>query len=131
MKSPLIPVSWGELIDKLTILEIKQKHILDERARSNISRELCLLSDIAVPVVANEPKIGALQVDLAEINQNLWKVEDEIRELERLNDFGPKFIGLARSVYRLNDARADLKKCIDLELGSEISEEKSYGDYAP
>jgi hypothetical protein len=126
--TPKIPVSWGELIDKITILEIKVERIADERARANAATELGLLRDIASPVLARE-EISAMAAKLKALNQALWKIEDEIRDHERAGNFDFAFIVLARSVYRHNDERGRLKREISLALGSELIEEKSYRPY--
>lgn len=126
MNTPSVPISWGELIDKVTILEIKKRSITGETARSNINRELRLLSDIANPLIETSSTVCDLKSQLSTINQKLWTVEDDIREMESLKNFGAEFVVLARSVYQLNDKRASLKKAIDLEVGSELTEEKSY-----
>ena len=116
----LVPVSIGELIDKITILEIKKDRIKNPEALKNINYELEQLS-------------GKLDVDagssyklLKIVNEQLWDVEDELRILEKQEDFGEKFVKLARSVYVLNDERAAIKKDINLKYNSSIVEEKSY-----
>lgn len=123
--TPTIPVSWGELLDKITILEIKQDKIVDEIALANVNKELEYLN-----IVANfgeMPKaVIELLHDLREVNTRLWKVEDDIREAEALQQFDANFIELARSVYRLNDIRAKTKKAINQLVGSELVEEKLY-----
>ncbi|HEX4080100.1 MAG TPA: DUF6165 family protein [Rhizomicrobium sp.] len=123
---PEIPVSWGELIDKITILEIKHEKIKTPEALANVRRELALLRRIAAPVLAAEGAVPHLKSELSAINQKLWDIEDLIREREAVGDFGADFIGLTRSVYKNNDERAALKKRISLELASELVEEKSY-----
>jgi hypothetical protein len=128
---PEIPVSWGELIDKITILEIKHERIKAPEARANVSRELALLQKIAEPVLAARGMVARLKSELCATNQKLWDIEDLIREQEAVGQFGPDFIALARAVYKTNDERAALKKRINLELASELVEEKSYGLAAP
>lgn len=129
--SVMAPVSWGELIDKITILEIKQARIAEAAKRRNVERELAALTDLreaAMP--ANAPaEIAALTVELRHVNTALWEVEDALRDCERDGRFDAGFIELARSVYRHNDRRAALKKEINLALGSELVEEKSYAAY--
>ena len=124
MQAPLIPTSWGELIDKITILEIKAARLPTPQARANVEKELALLAVIAAPVLAGD--IAELKSALRLVNQTLWDIEDAIRDKEKAGDFGPDFIALARSVYKQNDARAELKRGINNALGSEIREEKSY-----
>ncbi len=124
--TPVVPVSWGELIDKITILEIKAERIADPVKRANVARELEALSAVRdrgdPPPAALAPLVGALRA----VNQALWTIEDDIRECEAKGEFGPRFVELARSVYRNNDRRAALKRQINALLGSELVEEKSY-----
>jgi hypothetical protein len=120
---PHIPVSWGELIDKITILEIKQEKLPAE-ARAFVTRELALLTVLEQP-----DRIGTLKAELKEINRTLWDIEDAIRDKERAGLFDADFIALARSVYRTNDRRAAVKRQIDLLLNSPLREEKSYTPY--
>jgi len=121
-----IPVSIGELVDKLTILEIKQETLRGE-ALKNVQRELGLLREVlAAAELAIDPQLWR---ELAAINRSLWRIEDDIRELERLGSFGDAFIALARSVYRSNDRRAQLKRLINEQHGSLIVEEKGYAPY--
>lgn len=124
-----VPVSWGELIDKITILQIKAERITDEAKRANVERELSLLNERLAPV-ADHQGVIAITKDLRAVNTALWEIEDDIRDCERDGDFGPRFVALARSVYVTNDKRAELKRQINVELGSEIIEEKSYKPYA-
>ncbi|MUZ74370.1 hypothetical protein GOZ89_14770 [Agrobacterium vitis] len=124
-----VPVSWGELIDKITILQIKSERITDEAKRVNVERELSLLNERLKPV-ADHQGVIAISRDLLSVNTALWEIEDDIRDCERDGDFGPRFVTLARSVYVTNDRRAELKRQINVELGSDIIEEKSYKPYA-
>ncbi|MDQ0456177.1 DUF6165 family protein [Rhizobium paknamense] len=124
-----VPVSWGELIDKITILQIKVERIADAGKRANVERELALLTERLQPVAAH-PGVGAVMGDLKAVNTALWEIEDDIRDCEREGDFGSRFVELARSVYITNDRRAELKRQINVELGSGIIEEKSYKPYA-
>ena len=128
ISTPYVPISWGELIDKITILEIKKLKITSAEARANVKKELKLLSDI-VEIEKNEVAFNPLKNELADINLQLWEVEDKIREKELNNQFDDFFIELARSVYKLNDNRAKIKKAINLLLQSELVEEKSYQQY--
>jgi len=123
--TPSVPVSWGELLDKLTILEIKRERIEDVEAHANIEREHALLSDTATEVLRLEP-IAVLFARLMRINGALWEVEDAIREQELDARFGTRFVALARSVYKTNDERAAIKRQINALLNSELVEEKSY-----
>jgi hypothetical protein len=122
---PFIPVSWGELIDKITILQIKAAALKKKAAIANVRRELRLLSRAARPALAR-PGVKGLMAQLKTINRTLWKAEDGIRAKEARNQFDARFVSLARSVYRTNDARAALKKKINTLLASRLFEEKSY-----
>jgi hypothetical protein len=121
-----IPVSLGELVDKITILQIKAKHLQGD-ALGHVQRELQLLeAALAATGVALDP---ALEAQLLEVNGQLWEIEDAIREQERQRRFEQAFIELARSVYRTNDRRADLKRQINQRYGSTLIEQKSYSAY--
>lgn len=124
-----IPVSAGELVDKVTILEIKSERIADPLKLDNVRRELDGLAGVLRPLIAGEPRVAPLKSSLRAINETLWRIEDDIRDCERSHDFGPHFIELARNVYRTNDRRAAVKRAIDELVGSEIVEEKSYSSY--
>ena len=128
-QTPLVPISWGELIDKITILEIKEVKITSNNALDNIRKELGFLSDIVSNSKGVYDAISLLKNELKEVNLNLWQVEDEIRDKEYSQEFDEQFIRLARSVYRLNDDRANLKKKINETLFSELKEEKSYKNF--
>ena len=121
-----IEVSNGELIDKLTILEIKLHKIRNENKRANIQKEYNLLKEASEGI---KGEISSLYDKLLEINQKLWNIEDRIRELERRKDFGSEFIETARAVYHNNDQRAKIKHEINQITGSDLVEEKSYEDY--
>jgi len=124
----LVPISAGELIDKITILEIKSERIKNPSQLENVLRELGALR--AIPLDgADRAKLDKLCAELKQLNATLWDVEDAIRECDARNDFGSSFIELARTVYRLNDERARLKKAISLASGSRIIEEKSYKSF--
>ena len=123
---PLAPVSIGELIDKLTILEIKLEKIVDAVKRANIEREKTALDGVLGSLALNHQDLSRLQRDLKNINLQLWNIEDDIRLCERYGNFGRTFVELARSVYRMNDQRAALKKQINACTGSVFVEEKSY-----
>jgi HAMP domain-containing protein len=123
--APHVPVSWGELIDKITILEIKSERLPGEGPLANVRKELAALQKIAEPPVA-QGEIEGLKAQLRQTNERLWDIENRIREKEAAGDFGAEFIALARSVYQSNDERAALKKKINLLLACELIEEKSY-----
>jgi hypothetical protein len=123
--TPVVPISWGELIDKITILEIKDSKIDSITAKTNIRKELKYLLEIAV--LNKMPKeIDVLKNELFNVNLKLWGVEDQIREKELAGEFDETFIELARAVYRLNDIRAKTKQSINIRLCSKLVEEKSY-----
>ena len=128
MTIPHVPTSWGELIDKITILEIKVERLESESARANAAHELSLLREIAGPVLARG-QTTALVARLKKLNQALWEIEDRIREHERAGTFDAAFIQLARSVYKTNDERGAVKRELNLALGSGLIEEKSYKPY--
>ncbi|WP_247892579.1 tetratricopeptide repeat protein [Azospirillum sp. Sh1] len=125
----LAPVSWGELLDKITILDIKAERIADADKLANVRREREALVAVAAQADTARPEVAALIDDLRAVNTTLWEVEDEIRDCERAKDFGPRFVELARQVYHTNDRRAALKRDLNQMLGSELVEEKSYQAY--
>jgi hypothetical protein len=125
LPTPSVPVSWGELIDKLTILTIKQARIADEAARANIARERDALETVAAPALARSG-VTTLVAELTEVNETLWAIEDDIRLCEARADFGAEFVRLARAVYHTNDRRAAVKRALNDLLASELVEEKSY-----
>lgn len=126
----LVPVSVGEVVDKITILRIKQAEIRDPAKLANVEKELAALeASYRDHVGTPSEEVRRLTEALQAINRDLWQIEDDIRDCERLGDFGPRFIRLARAVYVTNDERARLKKDINLALGSALVEEKSYQDY--
>lgn len=121
-----IEVSNGEIIDKLTIIEIKLERIGDIKKIANLRKEYTVLNEASKSIISKD---DALYKELYAINSSLWDIEDTIRELERENNFGQKFIDTARSVYFNNDKRAEIKKQINLKTGSNLIEEKSYEKY--
>lgn len=125
----LIPVSPGELIDKLTILDIKSERISDAAKLANVQRERGLLEQAWLDSGLETAAVRELRAELKAVNEKLWVIEDAIRDEERAARFGERFIELARAVYVTNDVRAELKKAINHSLGSAIVEEKSYSDY--
>jgi biopolymer transport protein ExbB/TolQ len=127
--SPLVPVSWGELFDKISILEIKSARIAAPAALASVRLELVKLVDVARAVRDPGDDLDGLRAALKQINEQLWDIEDRIREKESAAQFDNAFIELARSVYKLNDTRASLKRKINVALNSEINEEKSYQSY--
>jgi hypothetical protein len=124
-----IEVSPGELIDKLTILEIKRERIQDAAKRANVEIEFAALQSAYEAGVRSSGALLALHAELRRVNARLWEIEDEIRDCERRNDFSEPFVALARSVYQNNDRRSALKREINLLLGSALIEEKSYQAY--
>jgi hypothetical protein len=125
----LAPISVGELLDKISILEIKSERLEDPAKRENVLRELALLRQTRDQAGFMTAEIEGRYADLKAVNAGLWAVEDAKRDCERRQDFGPDFIALARRVYKENDQRAALKKAINLAAGSTIVEEKSYKAY--
>lgn len=125
----LVPTAPGELIDKLTILRLKEERIADPAKVVNVVTEKTALMATADAQVAPSVELDALWEELYQINSELWVIEDDIRDCEKANDFGEEFIRLARAVYITNDRRADVKKKINLLLGSALIEEKSYADH--
>jgi len=121
-----IEVSNGEIVDKLTIIEIKLNHIKDEAKLKNLKKEYEVLDKAVGQIISKDHD---LYKELLNINQQLWDIEDTIRDLERDKDFGQKFIETARAVYFTNDKRSDVKRKINELTGSELIEEKSYQKY--
>ena len=128
---PLIPVSVGELIDKITILQIKQQQLRQPEQRRNVEQELNQLETVlsSLPLAAEAEALASLTAKLREVNEQLWQIEDAIRLEERLRRFDQPFITLARSVYQRNDERAAIKRSINTLVGSSLIEEKSYEPY--
>ena len=125
-----VEVSNGELLDKLSILELKLKNIKDDKKLINIKNEHGGLSPLCNNLFDNYGnELRSLYAKLSEINAELWKIEDDIRECERNKDFGDEFVQLARAVCFTNDKRSDVKKSINLLTESGFVEEKSYEDY--
>ena len=129
MKNPLIPISWGELFDKITILQIKSEKILSPASLQNIDRELKQLSLVFDKAFTENSLALELTKELRGINSKLWDVEDRIREKEKNKTFDNEFIQLARNVYIKNDQRSAIKRKINEAFGSELIEEKSYSKY--
>jgi len=129
MKNILVPVSPGELLDKISILEIKSERMTQPDQLSNVRAELQLLQETWDRSFSLAEGLHALLSELKTVNQKLWDVEDEIRAKERAGTFDARFIELARSVYLTNDRRSQIKKELNRRLGSGIVEEKSYTGY--
>lgn len=125
----LIEVGPGELVDKITILAIKSERMSDPEKLRNVRYELDVLDRARRSHVPDTPELRSLEAELKAVNEALWVIEDDIRQCEADKDFGPKFIELARSVYKQNDKRAMLKKDINRITGSAIVEEKSYTEF--
>ena len=124
----LVPISVGELMDKITILEIKFERIKNSSQLENIAHELGALRAVRLGN-ADRAVLDPLSAELKQVNAKLWDVEDAIRECEARGEFGEPFIALARAVYRLNDERARLKQAINRASGSRLIEEKSYKSF--
>ena len=126
-----VEVSNGELLDKVSILEIKLRNITDEEKLVNIQNEFNELEPLAKHLFeSDEGQLHDHYHELIEINSELWDIEDDIRECERNKDFGEKFIKLARAVYITNDKRCEVKKIINISTGSKLVEEKGYEEYS-
>ena len=123
---PVVAISWGELFDKMTILEIKSERLVNAAALGNVRRELAALREALAASAIDRDRVSGQVAALAEVNRALWDVEDAIRACEKRGEFGEAFIRLARSVYTQNDKRALIKKEINAILGSPLVEEKSY-----
>jgi len=128
--SVFIEVGAGELIDKITILKIKARQMIDPAKLRNVKHELDVLNRACAENLAPSAELTRLENELTQVNQALWVIEDDIRACEATRDFGPKFIELARSVYIQNDRRAAIKKAINELCGSNIVEEKSYTEFS-
>ena len=125
----LVLTAPGELVDKITILEIKTERIQDAGKLKNVRLELETLAAARDQALAPSPELATLTAELKRMNEALWDIEDQIRDCERREDFGPEFIRLARAVYHSNDRRAAVKRQINERLGSALIEEKSYAAY--
>ena len=125
----VVEISAGELLDKIAILEIKREKIRDEAKLANVRREYATLLQAFDMHIPQSDELSRLRVTLKDVNIELWRIEDEIRAQEKAGAFGDEFVALARSVYRMNDRRASIKREINALLQSHIIEEKSYADY--
>ncbi len=124
-----VELAYGELLDKITILQIKSERISDAAKVANVNKELGLLNNLWQADKKSSVDISSEFTALKEINEKIWDIEDDIRDKERAKEFDEIFIELARSVYFSNDKRAEIKREINMKLGSELLEEKSYSDY--
>jgi hypothetical protein len=130
MSELLVPVSYGELLDKIAILQIKSERMTDPGKLANVRRELSALERTWMAHPAAGHDVSRLRAELKAVNERLWEIEDAIRLKEKAQAFDEEFVRLARRVYFENDTRARIKKDINLALGSSYVEEKSYQDYA-
>jgi hypothetical protein len=127
---PKVQISWGEFIDKVTILEIKLQRLKSKKAQENVRLELGTLNSIANDILSRRPDLEPLKQQMKSVNEVLWDIEDRIRAKEASKSFDRQFIELARSVYINNDKRGDLKRQINVLLNSELVEEKQYTHYS-
>jgi Family of unknown function (DUF6165) len=127
--SAYVQIAFGELIDKITILEIKSARVTDAQKLTFIRHELALLLAVWKPLEAAHPAVSATRAELKTINETLWDIEDEIRAKESAQCFDEEFVRLARAVYQTNDQRFALKSRINLLLGSGVVEQKQYAQY--
>lgn len=128
MADPRVPISWGELLDKCAILEIKRQRLNTPEAVANVLAEIAALEP-AIPLPPFPANLVQLRAALTAVNQRLWTIEDHIRDHEAAGDFGARFIALARAVYRENDERGRIKRAINQIMGSTLREEKQYAAY--
>ena len=124
-----VPVATGDLIDRITILEIKAARFTDAAKAANVRTELALLCQRRNAALAPDPALDELAARLKALNEQLWDLEDQIRDCERREDFGPAFVSTARRIYHTNDERAAVKRKINVATGSKLIEEKSYTGY--
>ena len=129
MKTPLIPISWGELFVKITVLQIKIEKLQEKNALKNVKTEHDQLTKIYNSNFLEDEKSNRLLNDLKKINQKLWEIQDKIRDKERRKKFDKEFLKLARNVYFTNDERSRIKRNINETFGSKIIEEKLYSKY--
>ena len=129
MKTPLIPISWGELFDKITILQIKKENLQEKNALKNVKTEHDQLNKIYNSNFLEDENAKRFMTSLKQINKKLWDIEDKIRHKERIKNFDEQFIELARKVYFTNDKRSRIKRDINETFRSTIIEEKSYSKY--
>jgi len=127
--TPIIQVSWAELIDKITILEIKERRLRANEAIAKVQYELAMLMNVVHDILAHRHELISLKMQLKSVNEELWDIEDKIRAKEAAKSFDQEFIDLARSVYVYNDKRSDIKRRINVLLDSELIEVKQYTPY--
>ena len=128
-KPLMVEIAAGELIDKITILQIKRERISAPDKLRNIQAELETLEQARAHSIPGSPDLDRLTAELKGVNEALWRIEDDIRDHERNKNFGPSFVELARAVYSQNDRRAELKRAVNELVGSRLVEEKSYARY--
>lgn len=128
-ESPSVPVSWGEVIDKITILEIKRRRLRSPLAAADVERELAALAPAMISLEPAPSGLNDLRTALSRVNERLWAIEDAIREKEACHSFDEAFIALARAVYHENDERGRIKQAINRLLRSPLIEHKQYPDY--
>jgi hypothetical protein len=128
--APRVQISWGELLDKITILEIKAQRLKSQAALEKTQRQLAILSSAAKDALRQQPQLISLKEQLKSLNEALWVIEDKIRAKEAAKSFDQDFIELARSVYITNDKRGNLKQQIDALLSSDFAEQKQYTSYS-
>jgi predicted nucleic acid-binding Zn-ribbon protein len=128
--APAVAVSWGELIDKMTILDIKSRRLTAPPALANVRKELAVLTQALERLTARPPSLDDLTRQMIAVNEELWEIEDKIRAKESQKTFDAEFVALARAVYLTNDRRSAIKREINLLLKSALIEEKQYTPYA-
>lgn len=129
MADPVVPISWGELLDKISILEIKRERLDSGAARASVAAQLALLERAREGLGKPPAGLAALQTALKAVNLKLWDIEDEIRAKEARQTFDEEFVALARAVYHNNDERGRIKRAIDELLRSDMTEQKQYSSY--
>jgi hypothetical protein len=130
MNELLVPVSAGELLDKIAILRIKAARITSPEKVANVTRELQALEGVAKQEIPPDPALPPLEAELRDVNEALWAIEDDIRARDAAGNFDADFVRLAQAVYRTNDRRAAIKREINRVTGSMLVEEKSYHDHS-
>jgi predicted nucleic acid-binding Zn-ribbon protein len=130
VSAPMIQISWGELIDKITILEIKERRLRSKESVANVRNELATLRNIVGDTLTKRQDLAALKEQLKSVNETLWEVEDKIRAKEAAKSFDREFVELARSIYMNNDQRGEFKRQINVLLKSKLGEQKQYTFYS-
>jgi hypothetical protein len=126
LRIPTVPISWGELFDKFTILELKLKRVASRDALDNVKKEYVALADIVIRALSENSDVAIHVQELRDVNKTLWDIEDSIRAKEAEKNFDDEFIQIARSVYLTNDERAKIKRLINDRMNSSFKEEKCY-----